>query len=342
MDSACRHDNAPALNVVCNGVAMPPKPLYGPYAIYKVSKHLLPPPHLVPPAPSSHPAHRTGIMAAAICSLSLWSRASRLAWPGSAARSLVSSGSNRARTNNRALCMREREKERGQADRGWQAKRSAGCCCGLRLLLAASTWASWPRTHQRVAVTLRQGSLSPDVASNLLLQLSVLSNMAFANRLSRQTTLIHDNPVESACRRDKPPANGLPLQRKPPSSSDGSSKVAAAPRCEAEADSRCVLVSAAGTPVESACREEQPPDTSVQVLTCFAFATEAAIKLRQIEQGGGCSTVRGGGRLKVRARLCRWHSGAECLPRGAATRHIGAGAYVLCLCNGSCHQAPTD
>ena len=99
-------------------------------------------------------------------------------------------------------------------------------------------------------------------------------------------------------------AGALPLQRKLPSSSDRLSKVAAAPpRCVAEADSRCVLVSAAGTPVESACRHDHAPDTCCKR---FDFATEAAIKLRLIEQACGCSTVRGGDRPKVRARLCLW------------------------------------
>ena len=43
----------------------------------------------------------------------------------------------------------------------------------------------------------------------------------------------------------------------------------------------------------------------------FAFTTAAALNLRLVEQACGCATVRGGGRLKVRARLCRWHSGVE-------------------------------
>ena len=60
------------------------------------------------------------------------------------------------------------------------------------------------------------------------------------------------------------------------------------------------LVSAAGTPVESACRHDHAPDTCCKR---FDFATEAAIKLRLIEQACGCSMVRGGGRRKVRARL---------------------------------------
>ena len=84
-----------------------------------------------------------------------------------------------------------------------------------------------------------------------------------------------------------------------------------AARCEAEADSRCVLVTAAGTAVESALL---PATARHARADGFVIATEAAMKLRLIEQGSGCCTVRGGGRLKVRARLCRWHCGGECLP----------------------------
>ena len=32
------------------------------------------------------------------------------------------------------------------------------------------------------------------------------------------------------------------------------------------------------------------------------------MKIRLMLQACGCSTVRGGGGLKVRARLCHWHS----------------------------------
>ena len=38
----------------------------------------------------------------------------------------------------------------------------------------------------------------------------------------------------------------------------------------------------------------------------FAFATEAAMKLRLIEQACGCSTVCDADGLRVRARLCLW------------------------------------
>ena len=67
--------------------------------------------------------------------------------------------------------------------------------------------------------------------------------------------------ADSACHQDQAPALALapswPLRRKPSCSDDSSSKLAAAPRCEAEADSRCVLVSAAGTLVESACHQDR-------------------------------------------------------------------------------------
>ena len=43
------------------------------------------------------------------------------------------------------------------------------------------------------------------------------------------------------------------------------------------------------------------------------------MKLRLIEQACGCSTVRGGSGLKVRARLCLWYSVGECLPRQPGT-----------------------
>ena len=55
----------------------------------------------------------------------------------------------------------------------------------------------------------------------------------------------------------------------------------------------------------------------------IAFALEAAMKLRLVEQACGCSTVRSEGRLK--ARLCRSHSVGECLPPGTmhlAPRHV--------------------
>ena len=57
-------------------------------------------------------------------------------------------------------------------------------------------------------------------------------------------------------------------------------------------------------------------------LPCSAF--------RLIEQAScGCSIVRGGGELKVRARLCRWHSGAECLPPGHGHHSAPANGFAL-------------
>ena len=55
---------------------------------------------------------------------------------------------------------------------------------------------------------------------------------------------------------------GLPLQRSSRRHGAPTDRAmfAAAPRCEAEADARCVLVSAAGTLMESACR--QAPNTT--------------------------------------------------------------------------------
>jgi hypothetical protein len=62
---------------------------------------------------------------------------------------------------------------------------------------------------------------------------------------------------------------------------------------------------------------------TIIVITTIVITTIAIIvintiviiitKLRPIEQACGCSTSRGGGGVKVRARLCRWHSGGECL-----------------------------
>ena len=46
------------------------------------------------------------------------------------------------------------------------------------------------------------------------------------------------------------------------------------------------------------------------------------MKLRQVEQEFKCSTMKGGGGLKVRARLCGWHSddalAGDCVCNGAA------------------------
>ena len=102
---------------------------------------------------------------------------------------------------------------------------------------------------------------------------------------------------------------GLPLQRSSRRHGAPTDRAmfAAAPRCEAEADARCVLVSAVCTRMESACRRDHAP---ALIVVCT---------LRLMEQACGCSTVQGGGRLKVRARLCRWHSGGECLPPGPSS-----------------------
>ena len=62
-------------------------------------------------------------------------------------------------------------------------------------------------------------------------------------------------------------------------------------------------------------RVENALVTTPTHLHVFAFATEAAaMDLRLIEQACGCCTVRGGRALKVRARLCRWHSGGMSPP----------------------------
>ena len=97
-----------------------------------------------------------------------------------------------------------------------------------------------------------------------------------------------------------------------------------------------MLVSAGGTPVESACRESFV--TSLGPASGLPWQRELpslrlieqATKFRLIEQACGCFTVRGGGRLKVRARLGRWHSDGECLP--LVVRHQGpAGGIVFAM-----------
>ena len=62
------------------------------------------------------------------------------------------------------------------------------------------------------------------------------------------------------------------------------------------------------------------------------------MNLRLIEQAYCCSTMQGGGRLKVRARLCRWPFRWRVL--AARTTHLHL--QVVCLCNGSRHEPPTD
>ena len=77
-------------------------------------------------------------------------------------------------------------------------------------------------------------------------------------------------------------------------------------------------------------------------IPCLPLATEAAMELRLIEQACGCSTVRWRRRRmqtrKVRARLCRWHSGGECLPPGPRTCTCRCFAFAT----ESRHGAPTD
>ena len=76
-------------------------------------------------------------------------------------------------------------------------------------------------------------------------------------------------------------------------SSDRWSKLAAAPRCEAEADiSRCVLVSAAGG----------TPTRHLHVCVCI-WRRSSHAKWHLMEQACICSMVRGGGGLKVQYTL---------------------------------------
>ena len=83
-----------------------------------------------------------------------------------------------------------------------------------------------------------------------------------------------------------------------------------------------------GTQMTSACRQDHTP-----ARRCLRNKVAAMVKLRLIEQACGCSMLRGGGGLKVRARVETVHA--------AATRHI----HVQCVCSGllqwSCHAAST-
>ena len=65
----------------------------------------------------------------------------------------------------------------------------------------------------------------------------------------------------------------------------------------------------------------------------------AATKLRLLEQGCGCSTVRGGGRLKVRACLYLWHY-LEWRVLATTTSHTCR--MVFAIVRWCCHEAPTD
>ena len=50
-----------------------------------------------------------------------------------------------------------------------------------------------------------------------------------------------------------------------------------------------------------------------QACTCCMMHGGAAIELRLVEQACTCYTMQDDGGLKVRARLCVWHSDGECL-----------------------------
>ena len=54
----------------------------------------------------------------------------------------------------------------------------------------------------------------------------------------------------------------------------GRARLSASPRCEAEADARCVLVSATGTPVESACCQALGTRTCRWVALCIVVSME--------------------------------------------------------------------
>ena len=89
-----------------------------------------------------------------------------------------------------------------------------------------------------------------------------------------------------------------------------SSKLAAAPKCEAEADAMCVLVSAAGTPTKA------PAGV-------FAFATEPPCTLDL--------TVRSSLRLLLGARRRRTQCACSSLPPALQPRHL-----QVCLpCDGA-------
>ena len=95
---------------------------------------------------------------------------------------------------------------------------------------------------------------------------------------------------------------------------NGWTKLVADPRCEVEAESRCVLVSSPALRCRAECLH------SDQTLAGVCFFHGAVQKLRLMEQGYGRSTVRGGGgEVKVHARICRRHLDGECLPSRPGT-----------------------
>ena len=115
---------------------------------------------------------------------------------------------------------------------------------------------------------------------------------------------------------------GLPLQRSSRRHGAPTDRAmfAAAPRCEAEADARCVLVSAAGTLMESACHQA-PRTMHVRVVWLWRASGLA-------EADSRCVLVSAAGTLVQSA--CRHDQAPD------------TSVQVLCLCNGSRHQAPTD
>ena len=94
-----------------------------------------------------------------------------------------------------------------------------------------------------------------------------------------------------------------------------------APRCEAEAVSRCLLVSAAGTPTRP-------------FALSLVFASELPSSSNWASKLAAGSTVRGGGRLKVLARLCRQGACSSLQP----ALRPGTLHYAWCL-HRSRHQA---
>ena len=89
------------------------------------------------------------------------------------------------------------------------------------------------------------------------------------------------------------------------------------PRCEAEADRRCVLVSAAGTPVESACRQDHPPRT-----THHAGADGLAL---QRSRHAGSPTGRASLRLLHVVRWRRTEGACSCSSGGTCNARLGHG-----------------
>ena len=101
-----------------------------------------------------------------------------------------------------------------------------------------------------------------------------------------------------------------------------------------------VLVSAAGIPVESACRRrDHPPANHLQVV---CLCNGAAIKLRQIEQACGCSTVRGRGGLKICVLLSAAGTPVESACRRRDYQPATIMQVVCRRLQWSRHQAPKD